>query len=102
MITKPNYPIGCMVFFRYASDDLDAKRYGYVSFESLTNLDEDDYEFSTTPSGVFDEMVAHYHDPYDSLGENYVSFVKHYVADSAFDDLFINNVVKFIFSREDI
>lgn len=100
MITETKYPIGCMVFYRYADDDLDAKRYGYVSFESLTNLDED--EFSPTPSGVIDEMVLYYHDPHDSLGENYASFVKHYVANSAFDDLFITNIVKFVFSREEI
>lgn len=100
MITETKYPIGCLVFYRYEDDDLDDKRYGYVSFESLTNLDED--EFSPTPSGVIDEKVLYYHDPYDSLGENYTSFVKHYVTTSSFGDLRIDNIVKFVFSPEEI
>jgi hypothetical protein len=101
MITETKYPIGCMVFFRYASDDLDAKRYGYVSFESLTSLDEDG--FGETPSGIIDEMVAYYHDPKDSLGENFLDFVKDYASGkNQGSDLFIDNIVRFVFSRKDI
>ena len=98
-----DYPIGCLVYYHYTDDDSNDKRYGYVSFESLTNLDED--EFSTTPSGITDERVAYYHDPYDNLRENYLDFIKHYAFNKELGsdlDLFIDNVVKFVFSREDI
>jgi hypothetical protein len=105
MITETEYPIGCMVFYHYEDDDLDpkryGKRYGYVSFESLTNLDED--ELSTTPSGIIDEMVAYYHDPSESVKENYFDFIKHYFLGKGYgSDLCIDNIVKFVFSREEI
>ena len=98
-MTEQTYPIGCVVNYEWRNGD---KGVGYVSFEINEFPDEIPMDEAKTASGIRDSEILYYHDPHETVAENFWDFIKTKPFDRWNDELFVVLVVSFTFAPSEV